>query len=223
MSSRVTDCPAVQRLADGPDGKQPYVISAADGEVLSFAGLWDRWKNPETGEPVTSCTIIVTDANALTRPIHDRMPGGARSGGCQAVAERRRRHRASQAGQSFLSRWVAQHRVCLHIRGRDGKPIAETTLKKYFAHELMVGKVEVVTKVLTEFMQAIGQLKRANNGAIERYMDQRMWRPESGGWRARSYEAGGAQSAASGGSDLPPVQLIVQFVKPDPSMRPIPP
>jgi hypothetical protein len=33
--------------------------------------------------------------------------------------------------------------------------------------------------------------------------------------------AGGAKSAASGGSDLTPVQLIVQFVKPDPSMRPI--
>jgi len=74
VSSRVTDCPAVQRLADGPDGKQPYFISAVDGGVLSFAGLYDRWKNPETGEPVTSCTIIVTDANALTRPIHDRMP-----------------------------------------------------------------------------------------------------------------------------------------------------
>jgi putative SOS response-associated peptidase YedK len=41
--------------------------------VLSFAGLWDRWKNPETGERITSCTIIVTDANELTRPIHDRM------------------------------------------------------------------------------------------------------------------------------------------------------
>jgi putative SOS response-associated peptidase YedK len=57
-----------------PDGKQPYFISAGDGGVLSFAGLWDRWKNPETGERVASCTIIVTDANALTRPIHDRMP-----------------------------------------------------------------------------------------------------------------------------------------------------
>jgi putative SOS response-associated peptidase YedK len=57
-----------------PDGRQPYYIRAADGSVLSFAGLWDRWKNPETGERITSCTIIVTDANELTRPIHDRMP-----------------------------------------------------------------------------------------------------------------------------------------------------
>jgi len=46
-----------------PDGKQPYLISAGDGGVLSFAGLWDRWKSPETGERVTSRTIIVTHAN----------------------------------------------------------------------------------------------------------------------------------------------------------------
>jgi hypothetical protein len=46
---------------------------------------------------------------------------------------------------------MPQHRVCRLIRGRNGKPIAETMLKKYFAHELMVGKVEVVLKVLTKF------------------------------------------------------------------------
>jgi putative SOS response-associated peptidase YedK len=57
-----------------PDGRQPYFITAADAGLLSFAGLWDRWKNPETGERIASCTIIVTDANELTRPIHDRMP-----------------------------------------------------------------------------------------------------------------------------------------------------
>jgi putative SOS response-associated peptidase YedK len=57
-----------------PDGKQPYFMSAADGGVLSLAGLWDRWKNPETGEFLTSCTIIVTNANTLTGTIHNRMP-----------------------------------------------------------------------------------------------------------------------------------------------------
>jgi putative SOS response-associated peptidase YedK len=57
-----------------PDGRQPYYISAAGGGVLSFAGIYDRWKDPETGERIASCTIIVTNANDLTRPIHDRMP-----------------------------------------------------------------------------------------------------------------------------------------------------
>src|SRR5258708_4040172 len=40
----------------------------------------------------------------------------------------------------LVSMGMAQHRVCLRIRGRDGKPIADTTLKKYFADELMAGK-----------------------------------------------------------------------------------
>jgi putative SOS response-associated peptidase YedK len=57
-----------------PNGIQPYYISAADGGTLSFAGLWDRWRNVENGERMTSCTIIVTDANTLMQPIHDHMP-----------------------------------------------------------------------------------------------------------------------------------------------------
>ena len=118
----------------------------------------------------------------------------------------------------LISMGMAQHRVCLRIRGRDGKPIAETTLKKHFAHELMVGKVEVETKVLTKFLQAIDEGKQ---WAIERYMDQRMWRPESGGWRARPYHVALADAQSSGGGELPPMQLIVQFEKPDPSMRPL--
>jgi hypothetical protein len=115
---------------------------------------------------------------------------------------------------------MAQDRVCLRIRGNDGKPICEATLKRHFAHELMVGKVEVETMVLTQFMAAI---MRGERWAICKYMDQQMWRPESGGWRARPYEVavGGGRSADAGGSDLPPLQLIVQFVKPDPAMRPV--
>jgi hypothetical protein len=83
----------------------------------------------------------------------------------------------------------------------------------------MVGKVQIALKVLTKFMQAI---EKGERWAIERYMDQRMWREEWGGWRSRSYAVRDAQSAASRGSDLPPLQLIVRFVKPDPSMRPRP-
>ena len=55
-------------------GKQPYFISAANGTVLSIAGLWDEWKVPETGEAISSATLIVTAAYDFTRPIHDRMP-----------------------------------------------------------------------------------------------------------------------------------------------------
>jgi putative SOS response-associated peptidase YedK len=55
-------------------GKQPYYFSAANGGVLSIAGLWDQWKDIQTGEPLVSCTMIVTEANKFAARIHDRMP-----------------------------------------------------------------------------------------------------------------------------------------------------
>lgn len=42
--------------------------------MLSIAGLWDEWKDPESGETISSATLIVTAANDFTRRIHDRMP-----------------------------------------------------------------------------------------------------------------------------------------------------
>jgi putative SOS response-associated peptidase YedK len=50
-------------------------ISAADPTAgRALAGLWDRWKDPATGEWVLSCTIIVSGASAWMEPYHDRMP-----------------------------------------------------------------------------------------------------------------------------------------------------
>ena len=54
--------------------KQPYYYSAADCSVLSIAGLWDQWRDRETGEPLLSCTMIVTAANDIAGRVHDRMP-----------------------------------------------------------------------------------------------------------------------------------------------------
>jgi len=53
--------------------KQPWFIALRDRETMAFAGLWERWRSPE-GEELESCSIIVTDANAIMQPIHDRMP-----------------------------------------------------------------------------------------------------------------------------------------------------
>jgi putative SOS response-associated peptidase YedK len=54
-------------------GKQPYLYRRPDGQAFAFAGLWERWRSPD-GQAVESCTIITTDANALVRPVHGRMP-----------------------------------------------------------------------------------------------------------------------------------------------------
>ncbi len=52
-------------------GKQPYLVELASGEPFAFAGLWEHW---EGGDVIESFTIIVTEANELLRPIHERMP-----------------------------------------------------------------------------------------------------------------------------------------------------
>ena len=57
-----------------PDGKQPYYYTRRDGRPVTIAGLWDAWKNPQTGERLVSCTMLITGPNALAAEIHDRMP-----------------------------------------------------------------------------------------------------------------------------------------------------
>jgi putative SOS response-associated peptidase YedK len=57
----------------GPGGKQPYYIRGRDEDLMAFAGVWERWTSPE-GRKIETCAIIVTEANELVRPIHDRMP-----------------------------------------------------------------------------------------------------------------------------------------------------
>jgi len=58
-----------------PIGKQPWYFTAADGSsLLTAAGLWDEWKNRETGERIKSCTMIITEPNDFAAEIHDRMP-----------------------------------------------------------------------------------------------------------------------------------------------------
>ena len=55
--------------------KQPHLFTSADGApILSFAGLWESWKNPEDGEHLLSCTIITAAASPWMGPYHDRMP-----------------------------------------------------------------------------------------------------------------------------------------------------
>ena len=52
--------------------KQPFFIHMKDDRPFAFAGLWERWKRED--QEIESCSIIVTEANDVLKPIHDRMP-----------------------------------------------------------------------------------------------------------------------------------------------------
>lgn len=53
--------------------KVPLRFVRPDGAPFTFAGLWERWRQPD-GNDLHSCTILTTTPNALVAPVHDRMP-----------------------------------------------------------------------------------------------------------------------------------------------------
>ena len=58
----------------GGDGRlRTYRISAASGDPLPFAGIWEVWRSPE-GAAIRSCSTVTVPANSAIAPIHDRMP-----------------------------------------------------------------------------------------------------------------------------------------------------
>lgn len=67
-------------LADGffewrkeAGGRAPFLFRLADGEPFAFAGLWDRWRDPEAGA-LETFTVLTTRPNERVAAVHDRMP-----------------------------------------------------------------------------------------------------------------------------------------------------
>ncbi|MEA3456181.1 MAG: SOS response-associated peptidase [Campylobacterota bacterium] len=56
------------------DHKVPYWIYSKESDFFALAGLWDEWKDKESGEIVISSAIITAEPNELMKSIHDRMP-----------------------------------------------------------------------------------------------------------------------------------------------------
>ena len=52
--------------------KQPYFFQMKADEPMLFAGLWEKWDDEEG--PIETCAILTTDANDLTKEVHNRMP-----------------------------------------------------------------------------------------------------------------------------------------------------
>jgi len=57
--------------------RYPYYIYKKSNEPFAFAGIFDEWTSPETGEILKTFSIITSDANSLLAKIHNtklRMP-----------------------------------------------------------------------------------------------------------------------------------------------------
>jgi putative SOS response-associated peptidase YedK len=56
-----------------PRHRVPHAVTLEGRPLLSFAGLWEAWKDAE-GKPIETYTIITTTANRFMAVMHDRMP-----------------------------------------------------------------------------------------------------------------------------------------------------
>ena len=76
-------------MAEHTGGKQPWYFTARDGSpLLTAAGLWDEWKDRQTGERLKSCTMIITEPNDFAAEIHNRMPVFLDRAAIRAMAKR---------------------------------------------------------------------------------------------------------------------------------------
>jgi len=57
----------------GPKQKQACNFGTLDGSVFAFAGLWERWRQPDN-TMLETCAILTTPPNSLVAEVHDRMP-----------------------------------------------------------------------------------------------------------------------------------------------------
>jgi putative SOS response-associated peptidase YedK len=57
-----------------PDPSRRSLFAMKDGRPFTFAGLWDGWKDPESGEWLRTWTIITGEPNEpVHRSIHVRL------------------------------------------------------------------------------------------------------------------------------------------------------
>lgn len=96
----------------GPKGERiPHRISARDGGLMGFAGLWDRWTDTQTGEEIISCTMITRAANKWMEAIHDRMPAMLRPKDFQAWLDGSGGRELLMEPPPELREWIVSTRV----------------------------------------------------------------------------------------------------------------
>jgi putative SOS response-associated peptidase YedK len=70
MCGRIVQARAVK----GARAKQPFAVAMKDRAPFALGGLWENWRDPQSGEWVRTVTIITVPSNDLVAQIHDRMP-----------------------------------------------------------------------------------------------------------------------------------------------------
>jgi putative SOS response-associated peptidase YedK len=93
---------------------------------MSIAGLWDEWKNIETGEALKSCTMIISNANEFVGEVHDRMPVLLETGDFVAwLSADAGLEILKPAANDVLQRWPVSRRVNSSRTSDDDETLIE--------------------------------------------------------------------------------------------------
>lgn len=68
------DCFFEWRAVKGARAKQPFAVAMKDRAPFGLGGLWENWRDPQSGEWIRTVIIITVPSNDLVAQIHDRMP-----------------------------------------------------------------------------------------------------------------------------------------------------
>jgi putative SOS response-associated peptidase YedK len=101
--------------------KRTWLFSLLSGSPFGFAGLYEVWRDPG-GTPLTTCTIVTTEPNALVAPIHNRMPVILDREGGQAWLDPRPGDR--QSLEALLRPYPPEEMTCREVpflRGLRGR------------------------------------------------------------------------------------------------------
>jgi putative SOS response-associated peptidase YedK len=97
---------------DTPGGNQPYYFTRRDKQPVKIAGLWDEWKDIETGERLKSGTMVITEANNFVSEVHDRMPAILDAADFDAWLDRSAGlELLKPAANDLLQKWPVSRRV----------------------------------------------------------------------------------------------------------------
>ena len=93
---------------------QPWYFTRRDGQPITFAAIHDKWTNPETKEPLRSCTMVITEPNNFVAEVHDRMPVILEAEDFEQWEHGNAKDAAAlmkPAGDDVLQKWMVSKRV----------------------------------------------------------------------------------------------------------------
>jgi putative SOS response-associated peptidase YedK len=97
-----------------PEGKQPYYFTLRDGPVMTIAGIQDAWNDPQSGERIRSCAMVITEPNKVVAEVHDRMSVILDAKDFEQWEHGNEKDAASlmkPAGEEVLQKWPVSKRV----------------------------------------------------------------------------------------------------------------